>query len=236
MLKEYRDKIDDIDLKLVNLLNERFEIAKCIGEYKNKIDMHVVDKNRENNVIKRVLDLTDTDKIKNMESIYKTIISESVKYQNSKRSNKDTILVLNGPNINMLGSREKDIYGSFTMGDLQYKMIEYNAKLNCKLSEKLNLEFYQSNSESEIIDILQGARDYKAVIINPAAYTHTSVAILDALIMLKIPKVEVHISDIKNREDFRKIGITSKGVDTVISGYGINSYLKAIDYIRLNNE
>lgn len=134
------------------------------------------------------------------------------------------ILIINGVNLNMLGIREPDIYGTTTYDGL---ITHINDFYQC--------DFFQSNSESKIVDKIQEVvikKNYDALIINPGAYSHYSIAILDALNILDILKVEVHLSDVLNREDFRKTLITAKGCNTVISGHGINSYIKAIEYIK----
>ena len=111
---------------------------------------------------------------------------------------KKKILIINGPNLNMLGKREPEVYGKTTLKELEKKCVNESKKLD------LNISFFQSNSEAEIIDEIQKSLDYDGFIINAGALTHTSIAIHDALKILKIPKIEVHISNIYNREEFRK--------------------------------
>lgn len=131
------------------------------------------------------------------------------------------ILIINGPNLNMLGKREQEKYGSFTLEDLE-KLIKIEFP-------KYLFQFYQSNIEGEIVSKIQDApNNFDALIINPGGYTHTSVAIKDALEIVKIPKIEVHLSHIANREEFRKTMITTQSVDGYISGFKANSYLAAI--------
>ena len=133
------------------------------------------------------------------------------------------ILVINGPNMNLLGSREKEIYGSETLEDL------INWLKNSSLGRKQQFKFFQSNHEGEIIDILHEERDWASgIIINPAAFTHYSYAIRDAISSINIPTVEVHISDISNREDFRKVSVISPVCIKQISGLGKNSYLEGL--------
>lgn len=133
-------------------------------------------------------------------------------------------LVINGPNLNMLGIREPDIYGKNTYADLVRLITEHAEKLN------VDVECFQSNHEGSIVDKIQeayGKRD--GIIINPGAYTHTSIAILDALKSVGIPAIEVHISDVDSREEFRKISyITSYCIER-IAGMGFAGYLKAVD-------
>ena len=138
------------------------------------------------------------------------------------------IIILNGPNLNLLGNRETDIYG-----DISLKKIEEISKIKCE-ELKINLFFSQSNNEGEIINLIQSVeKDYDGLIINPAAYTHTSVALLDALRAISKPKIEIHLSNIYNREEYRKKSITSEGVDGIICGFGAISYTLAIE--ALNN-
>jgi len=136
------------------------------------------------------------------------------------------ILVINGPNLNMLGIREPQIYGNKTYANL-CKMIEDYA------SEKnIVVKLYQSNHEGDIVDEIQNAYDvFDGIVINPGAYTHTSVAILDALKAVSIPAVEVHISDVDEREEFRRISYVRLACKATISGKGFNGYLEAIDIL-----
>ena len=129
------------------------------------------------------------------------------------------ILIINGPNLNLLGSREPEIYGKTSMEDF----------LNTLEEEFPNdeISFYQSNIEGEIINRLQ-KDDFDAVVINPAAYTHYSYAIADCLKNIQKPKIEVHISNIYKREEFRQKSVTAPYTDAVLSGFGLNGYRLAI--------
>ena len=139
---------------------------------------------------------------------------------------KKVVYIINGPNLNLLGKREVSIYGNATIHDI---------KRECKkLSLSLNFEliFLQSNSEAKIIEWIHDAINIEAdIIINAAAYTHTSIAILDALKISKGKVIEVHLSDIKKREDFRKFSYISLRADKVIMGEGLKGYLSAIKYL-----
>ncbi len=140
------------------------------------------------------------------------------------------ILIINGPNINLLGTREPEIYGSLTLNKINEKLSEYAASIG------VELEAFQSNIEGEIVDKIQWAKDFcEGIVINPAAYTHTSVAIRDAISAVKLPAVEVHISNIHSREEFRKYSFIAPVCIGQIAGFGFNSYklgLEAIvDYI-----
>ena len=137
------------------------------------------------------------------------------------------ILVLNGPNINMLGIREPGIYGRNTYADL-LSLIERTG-----VEEGIEIEHYQSNHEGCLVDRIQEAYGkFDGIVINPAAYTHTSVAILDALKAVQIPAVEVHISDVDAREPFRQISYTGLYCCKTIKGHGIEGYREAILYLK----
>ncbi len=138
------------------------------------------------------------------------------------------ILVINGPNLNFLGIREPEIYGSNTYQNLCNRICEKCAQ------DGIEVEIYQSNHEGDIVDKIQEAymKKVEGIVINPAAYTHTSVAILDALKAVSIPCVEVHISDINEREEFRKLSYVSLVAKKQIKGHGFEGYLEAIDYLK----
>lgn len=137
------------------------------------------------------------------------------------------ILVINGPNLNLLGKREPDIYGKDTYDDLVLKVSNYAAENN------IFVKILQSNHEGTIIDWIQESRNIRdGIIINPAGYSHTSIAILDALKASELPIIEVHLTDISQREDFRKKSITSLAAEKTIIGKGIHGYLEALDYFK----
>ncbi|EEB35419.1 3-dehydroquinate dehydratase, type II [Anaerococcus hydrogenalis DSM 7454] len=139
------------------------------------------------------------------------------------------ILVINGPNINMLGIRERELYGNKTYKDLIKCIKDYTD------DKDIEIEIYQSNSEGQIINKIQEAyKLYDGIVINPAAYTHTSVAILDALKAVNIPTVEVHLTDVDKREEFRKISYVSYFAKKTIKGKGFEGYIEAIDYLEEN--
>lgn len=141
------------------------------------------------------------------------------------------ILVINGPNINLLGEREPDIYGNKSYEDLVYEISHYAAGKN------VFVKFLQSNHEGDLIDWIQEAKDERdGLIINPAGYSHTSIAILDALLATKLPIVEVHFTDLTKREDFRQKSITSLAAEKVIMGKGASGYLEALDYLTRSLE
>ena len=140
------------------------------------------------------------------------------------------ILIINGPNLNLLGKRDKSFYGELSLEKIE-------AVIRNQF-DKFEFEFYQSNIEGEIIDKIQNAgKTFNGIVINPGGYAHTSVAIRDALAEVKIPKVEVHLSHLVNRENFRQTLITASGCDGYISGFKVDSYLAGIFLIeRLNKQ
>ncbi len=139
------------------------------------------------------------------------------------------ILVLNGPNINMLGIREPEIYGTNTFANLMQLLEETANEFNIEINQ------FQSNHEGALVDEIQNAYGkFDGIVINPAAYTHTSIAILDALKAVAIPSVEVHISEVDNRESFRKISYPGLACVKTIKGQGIAGYRNAILYLLEN--
>ncbi len=137
------------------------------------------------------------------------------------------IIILNGPNLNLLGEREKDQYGNTNLKDIENNCKDF-AKKN-----KIELTFYQSNIEGEIVEKIQKSRNVQdGLIINAGGYTHTSVAIHDALKILKIPIIELHISNVYNREEFRHKSLISKVAKGVICGFGANGYIMSLQAIN----
>ena len=136
------------------------------------------------------------------------------------------VLLIHGPNLNLTGQREPGIYGSNTLASINAEVVQ-----KC---ERLGMEcaVFQSNSEGALIDRIHAAReDCDAIIMNAGAYTHYSYAIRDALASITVPKVEIHISNIMEREDFRKVSVTAPACDKQIYGHGLNGYLEAIDFV-----
>ncbi len=141
------------------------------------------------------------------------------------------ILVINGPNLNMLGIREPDIYGKNTYNDLCKLITNYADK------KGIEVKLFQSNHEGALVDEIQGAYGhFNGIVINPAAYTHTSVAHLDAVKSVGIPTVEVHISAVEEREDFRQVSYIRKACVKTITGLGFDGYLRAIDTLIENGK
>ena len=141
------------------------------------------------------------------------------------------ILFLNGPNLNLLGTREPDKYGTQTLKDIEIFIKEEAKRHN------IEVEFYQSNIEGELVNKIQEAKNiFDGIVMNPAAYTHTSVAIRDAILAVSIPTVEIHISNIHTREEFRKTSLTAPACIGQITGFGVNSYklglIAIYDYLK----
>tara|TARA_B100001029_G_scaffold141732_1_gene121271 strand:- start:872 stop:1315 length:444 start_codon:yes stop_codon:yes gene_type:complete len=139
------------------------------------------------------------------------------------------IIIINGPNLNLLGEREPEVYGTETLKDLEKLIKEHIQSSNLNI----DLVFFQSNSEGEIVNSIQDAgKSLNGIIINAGGLSHTSISILDALLAIKIPKIEVHISNLFTREEFRHSSYISKGVNGVVCGFGLDGYLLAIDGIN----
>ena len=137
------------------------------------------------------------------------------------------ILIINGPNLNLLGEREESKYGKITLEE-----VKKNCETHAKLID-LQIKFEQSNIEGEIVTMIQKAKGvFNGIIINADGYTHTSVAILDALLAIKLPTIEVHITNIYNREEFRKKSLISKAANGIICWFGVNGYIMALDSIK----
>ncbi|MEM8770615.1 MAG: type II 3-dehydroquinate dehydratase [Pseudomonadota bacterium] len=139
----------------------------------------------------------------------------------------NTIFVLNGPNLNLLGQREPEIYGHESLNEIEARMVSDASRLG------FTIDFRQSNAEGALVDWVQEAREAAfGLIINPGAYTHTSIALLDALSAVDIPKIELHLSNIHAREPFRRESRIASAVDGVIMGFGAHGYLLGLDAVK----
>jgi len=140
--------------------------------------------------------------------------------------NKKLVQFIDGPNLNLLGDREPEIYGSMTLEDIHKSVKDHIIKNNFDIDVK----FFQSNAEGEIVNCIQDTKNTcSGIVINPGGFSHTSVSILDALLAVQIPKIEIHLSNLFKREDFRHHSFISKGVDGIICGFGPNSYILAVE-------
>lgn len=136
------------------------------------------------------------------------------------------ILIVNGPNLNLLGVREKSVYGSLTLEEINHKV------KNFQYNYEVSIDFFQSNNEGEIITAIGEAMyKYSGIVINPAAYSHYSIAILDAIRSVNIPSVEVHLSNIYKREEYRRKSVTAEGCIGVLTGFGYFGYIMAVNAI-----
>ena len=139
----------------------------------------------------------------------------------------DKIIILNGPNLNLLGEREKDKYGNITLSDIENNCREFSKK------NDINLSLFQSNIEGELVEVIQKARNEQhGLIINAGGYTHTSVAIHDSLKILKIPVIELHITNIYNREEFRHKSLISKIAKGILCGFGVDGYIMSLQAMK----
>ena len=139
------------------------------------------------------------------------------------------IIFIDGPNLNLLGKREPEVYGTETLDDI-HRLVQLHIT---ERKYEIEPSFFQSNSEGEIVSRIQSSNELaKGLIINAAGFSHTSVALLDALLAIQIPKIEIHLTNLFTREDFRHHSFISKGVNGVICGFGANSYLLAVDGIN----
>lgn len=135
---------------------------------------------------------------------------------------KKSILIINGPNLNLLGTRETGIYGKMTLSEI-------NSLISEKFSDVIKPEFFQSNAEGDIIDFIQNNRNSDGILINPGAYTHTSIAIRDAIASVDLPAVEIHLSNVHSREEFRSRSIIAPACIGQLSGFGTFSYILGIE-------
>lgn len=236
-LDEYRKNIDDIDENVIELIINRMKVCEDIAHFKQSNNLPITDRKREKEKLKAIVSYTDkiSEHIKvNNEDMYKVFsqifemsknMQETVIKNNRERA-ENFFLVINGPNINMLGKREPEVYGNKSFDDLNKFILETADRYNVSVS------LFQSNHEGDIVDKIQEAPDlFDAIIINPAAYTHTSIAIMDALKAINIPSVEVHLSNICERENYRNISYVGMACVKTIMGMGFDGYEEAIKFL-----
>ena len=234
-LDNIRLEINEIDAQIAKLFQRRMKSVEKVAEYKMATGKPIYDEEREKAVIAKNSSLIEDEEIK---PYYVDMITEMMRisreYQKNLTQSADMqenvkrILVINGSNLNMLGIREPGIYGKDNYASLCDRINKKCAELG------IQVEIYQSNHEGDLVDKIQSAYNkVDGIVINPGAYTHTSVAILDALKAVSIPAVEVHISDVDSREDFRKQSYVSLYCEKTIKGKGIEGYLEAIEYLSV---
>ncbi len=243
-LNIFRNKINEIDEQIIELFVERMRITANIAEAKAAQNLPILDSSREKAVLQYVKKKAGKEFEGYAETLYQTVFNVSKSYQSGLMATKPSpsrkitagnygqkkhinLLVLNGPNINMLGIREKNIYGNETY-DALLQLLE-------KTFQEIGVkgEVFQSNSESALVERIQAAYSDQTdgIIINPAAYTHTSIAILDALKAVSLPAVEVHISNVVEREAFRQISYTGMACIKTIAGKGFYGYVEAVRFL-----
>lgn len=235
-LNEIRNKIDKIDDKLAELIDERFTLVEQVANAKIGINKQVRDTAREESILSRITaNVAHPDSIR---TVFKNIFSTSRANQtdiilNNARRNADNpfkaIKVINGVNLNMLGIREPNIYGDKSYSALEHYIEECARELN------LYVSVVQFNHEGDIVDEIQNCLNkYDGIVINPGAYTHTSVAIADALKAVNIPVIEVHLTDVDSREAFRKISYIAPIAIKTIKGHGFEGYKMALNVFAEN--
>ena len=230
-LTDLRQSIDTIDDSLVKLFEERMSLAKTVAEYKKKNDLTVLDSSREQEVIDRAAALVSEELRGETALFMRALMSLSREYQRTllsqgeapeERDTMKNIAVINGPNLNLLGEREPDKYGNETLEALNTRIAAAAAILG------MNCVFYQSNVEGELVTIIQEAKDFDGIILNAGAYTHYSVAIRDAVAGVKAPTVEVHLSNVAAREEFRHTSVIAPVCKGIVAGFGGDSYIIAL--------
>lgn len=235
-LNEIRNQIDNIDDEIAVLLDKRFTLVEQVATAKIGIKKQVRDTAREDSILSRVSEKAMYPE--SVRSVFKNIFSASRANQteiilNHARNSCDTyfkaIKVINGVNLNMLGIREPNIYGNKSYNALEQFIEDSAGELN------LFVSIVQFNHEGDIVDEIQNCLNkYDGIIINPGAYTHTSVAIADALKAVNIPVVEVHLSDVDSREPFRKVSYIAPIAVKTIKGYGFEGYRMALNVFKEN--
>lgn len=232
-LNEARSIINRADEQIVSALKERMRAVTEVARYKQAHNLPVLDEKREEKVLEHVAAMAGDDLGDMARELYKHIMALSRDYQTKMlgRDGKIRLLVLNGPNLNMLGIREPDIYGRQTYADLTAYIRAEAEKLGA------DVEIFQSNHEGALVEKIQEALNrFDGIVINPAAYTHTSVAILDALKAVALPAVEVHLSDVNAREAFRHVSYAGMACEKTYAGHGFEGYRLAMEYLCRREE
>ena len=232
-LNEAREIINRADEQIISALKERMAAVTEVARYKQEHNLPVLDEKREEKVLERVANMAGDDLGDMARELYKHIMALSRDYQTKMlgRDDKKRLLVLNGPNLNMLGIREPAIYGHQTYADLTAYIRQEADRLG------IQVEIFQSNHEGALVEKIQSAyQHFDGIVINPAAYTHTSVAILDALKAVSLPTVEVHLSDVSAREAFRQVSYAGMACEKTYAGYGFEGYKLAMEYLCQREE
>ena len=233
-IERIRSEIDSIDRQIAELLEKRFRRTDDIGRRKAEAGLPVFDPSREDAVLSSLASLVSPDVQEDLTALYRLMFARSRARQTELRSSgtqpgdpRPSLLVLNGPNLDMLGIREPELYGEEDYPAL-VRFIERAAE-----EEQVSVYCVQSNSESELImRIHTSLGRFDGIVFNPAGYTHTSIALLDALKAVRLPCVEVHLTDISAREPYRRVSFIREACLTCISGDGFEGYRRAIQYLK----
>jgi len=231
-----REKISGIDRRIVPLFLERMLLAQEVGEVKARHNIPVLNPEREREVVEQALSLADESLQEETAELMRTIIALSrgrqqkqhalLRSEKGEETEPNTVMkhihVINGPNLNLLGSREPDKYGFETLEDINRQLAQTAMELG------MRCEFFQSNVEGEIVTAIQNAAASGGVILNAGAYSHYSIAIRDAISAIPAPVIEVHMSNVHAREDFRHASAIAAVCRGSIAGFGADSYKLAL--------
>ena len=233
-LEEARTQIREVDEAMRALFVRRMEAVRAVAAYKAAYGLPVEDAAQEARVLGALAPgVADADVRACYERFLRDVMANSKDWQRELLARVDDeaarpvrILVINGPNLNLLGLREPDIYGTQSYAALCELIEKHAADLG------ICVDIYQSNHEGDLVDVIQGARGRASgIVINPGAYTHTSVALLDALRAVSLPAVEVHLSDVNAREAFRAVSFVRPACVACIAGHGVAGYIEALDLL-----
>ena len=233
-IEQIRSEIDSIDRQISELLEKRMRCTDEIGKRKAEAGLPVFDPSREDAVLSSLSSLVSPDVREDLAAVYRLLFARSRARQAELRlcgtqseDRRLSLLVLNGPNLDMLGIREPELYGKEDYPAL-VRFIERTAE-----EEGMSVYCAQSNSESELISRIHASLGrFDGIVFNPAGYTHTSVALLDALKAVRLPCVEVHLTDVDAREPYRRVSFIREACLTCFSGDGFEGYRKAIRYLK----
>ncbi len=225
-LEEYRSELNEIDAAIDTLLRERFTVVAQLAQFKQEKGLPIRDLQREKQILSRFLHDSVQDDASYRKAVWESILAQSCLMQRQLIGNHEglpRILVIHGPNMTELGAREPELYGEASYAQLLQFIQNTCDELGCCPY------FYQSNHEGDLVDAILAAKtDMNAILINPAAYTHTSVAIADALRSTSLPAAEVHLTDITSREPERRVSLIRQACCINVSGEGFTGYQKAI--------
>jgi len=226
-LDELRKTIDEIDRQLIPLFVRRMEISERVAEVKKETGLPVLDAEREKQIVGRAISIAGTDFGGDAAALMRAILSlsrarQEKAFDRDDGRKKPKITVINGPNLNMLGRREPEKYGSMSLEQINAMILSEADMLG------VECDFFQSNVEGELVTAIQNAAEAKGIILNAGAYTHYSVAIRDAIAAVGAPVIEVHLTNVHAREEFRRTSMLSAVCKGVIAGFGPYGYVLAL--------